>query len=255
MRCAVVGGLITEEVSGSLLTCGVSGTAVHRLSGDASRYFEDVVNGDGGLPDDRVTSALIAAGVVAPIADVVEGAAADAPVAGVPSIEMVSRRRAMALGAAALAAAGVVTVGLPSAAAAQSSEPDPDAFPSAPTGGNAGGAGGDYDPDDPVVNTNRYTLDSFLAPLAGYANVTWEVVTAVEPLTYAPVTFGYRFEAPPGTQRGTGTAEGATPNISVTGAQAGLTYVWYLTASSGEVGPGASQEGVQKILTGSFPEL
>lgn len=158
----------------------------------------------------------------------------------------------MALGAAAMAAAGVVTVGLPSAAAAQSSGPDPASFPAAPTGGNAGGAGGDYDPDDPVVNTNRFTLGSTLTPLAGTANVTWEVVTSVSPVTFAPVTFSYRFEAPPGSPRGSGTATGTTPNIGVAGAGAGSTYVWYLTASSGEVGPGASQEGVQKILTGSF---
>lgn len=155
MRCVLVGGLITERISGSLLVCDASGSAVHRLAGEARRYFEALVNGEGEPPDDLVASALIAANVIVPVPDVVSGVAPGAPGEGVPPADRVSRRRALALGATLLAAAGVVTVVLPSAAAAQSSGPDPDSFPPAPTGGNAGGAGGDYDSNEPVVATNR----------------------------------------------------------------------------------------------------
>jgi len=96
-----------------LLVCDSAGRVVHRVTGDARRAFERVAQGDGVLPDDHATAALVAAKVIASA----DGEGAD------PPGERMSRRQVLALGAAAMAAAGVVTVALPGAAAAQSPGP------------------------------------------------------------------------------------------------------------------------------------
>ena len=234
MRYVVTGGLATEELSGELLLCDASGTAVHRISGDARQYFESLAGGPAELPDDEVTAALVAAGVI--VGDGETGARGGSGA--------LSRRRALALGATAAAVAGVVTVGLPGAAAAQSPAPPPDPFPPAPSGGTAGGTGGDYNPAAPATNTNTFDVtdgrNAFTA--VGTASVTWQVVTSLSPPTLLPVTFTYNFQAPPGNPFATGTVTGTAGPISVPATPLNGPYIWYLTASGGE----------QKIITGNF---
>lgn len=113
MRYAVAGSPAVEHLGEELLVCDPAGQTVHRLSGEGRRRFELIL--DGGLveaPDDQVTAALEAAGLIVAVGD---------PTTNVVGM---SRRRVLAVGAAA-AAAGVVTVALPSAAAAESEGPGP----------------------------------------------------------------------------------------------------------------------------------
>jgi len=238
MRYVVVGGLATQEVGEELLLCDASGSAVHRISGDARRHFERVAQGDGELPDDQVTAALVAANVLLPVGT--DGT--------ISRTEGMSRRRVMALSAAAAAAAGVATIGLPSAAAAQSPGPGPDPgpFPPVPEGGTGGGTEGRYNADSPQVSTNTFAVfDGWIeSTRRGQASITWEVVTSVTPeVVFTPVNFNYRLEAPLGTLRGEGgSVDGSTPNVFASNVDQGDPYTWFLTASN----------GVQQTITGNF---
>ena len=127
MLYVVAGGVATEELSGELLLCDATGTAVHRISGEARHYFEQLGDGPVELPDDEVTAALVASGVIVPFA------------AGV------SRRRAIAMGAAAAAAVGVMSMPLP-AAAQVTSIPETPSYPSAPSTQGPGGT-------NPTINS------------------------------------------------------------------------------------------------------
>lgn len=209
MLYVVAGGVATEELSGELLLCDATGTSVHRISGEARHYFEQLGDGPVELPDDEVTAALLASGVIVPFA------------AGV------SRRRAIAMGAAAAAAVGVVTVGLPSAAMA-ASENNPADYPEAPTGGTVP-AGPDQQlgaRQSSAGVTNRRT---------GYSWFNDEDQTQ-------PVTFSYALYVPASAADPVleGTAIGNTsPNlfgnlIQSPPAGVGVTYLWLVRASGGK---------------------
>lgn len=242
MRYVVVGGLATEEVSGELLICDGSGTAIHRLSGEARRYFERVAQGYGELPDDYLTAALLAAKVIAPVVADAQGGVVAEPSASQTHADSVSRRRVMALGAAAAAAAGVVTVGLPSAAAAQSPEPPAPApsFPNAPSGGTNPVAEG----SDTTISVNNGT---------DQVNVSWTNGSD-------PVTFNWRLYSPGAAVGGvpvsgnliassTEPANGwlgvlpfANNGITVPGVSPPQTIMWLLVAPNGDT----------RIVTSSF---
>jgi len=123
MRYAVGTTTAVEVVGSELLVCDGEGQSLHRLAGEGRRRFEQVLS-DGlvELPDDEVTAALEAAGLLVPVGDPAE------------KVVGMSRRRALAIGAAA-AAAGVVTVALPNAAAAQSGGPGPTTTTTTPASG------------------------------------------------------------------------------------------------------------------------
>ena len=128
MRYAVGTTTAVEVVGSELLVCDGDGQSLHRLAGEGRRRFEQVLS-DGlvELPDDEVTAALEAAGLVVPVGDPAE------------KVVGLTRRRALAIGAAA-AAAGVVTVALPNAAAAQSEGPGPTTTTTAPPAPGPSGA-------------------------------------------------------------------------------------------------------------------
>ena len=201
MRYVMTGGLATEELGGELLLCDVTGTAVHRLSGEAQRYFGWVSDGPAELPDDEVTAALVAAGVITPLET------------------GVSRRRAIAMGAAAAAAVGVMTVGLPTAAMAASPN-NPDSWPVAPESGTAPSVGSFSDVFVNTVSTTRITA------FIWYND---------PPDLSVGVTYNWRLFTPASsdTPYRQGTSTGQTPNISVPNG-AGQTYLWLVKAAGGE---------------------
>jgi len=148
VRYVVGGSPALDELGGELLVCDAAGQTVHRLTGEARRRFEVVVAGDPvELPHDDVTAALEASGLVVAVGDSSE------------AVVGMSRRRALAFGAAA-AAAGVVTVVLPTAAAAQSAQSEV----SEPTS----------------VTTTTTTTAPPSAPLS--RNIDWEVSGAEKQL-------------------------------------------------------------------------
>ena len=92
--------LKTEVVNGEVLVLDSQSSVVHRLTGDAATYVTRLINEPGTeLPDNEITAGLITSGIVEETS--------------------MSRRRLVAT-AASLAAMGIVTLALPSAAAAAS---------------------------------------------------------------------------------------------------------------------------------------
>lgn len=209
MRYVMTGGLATEEIGGELLLCDPTGSAVHRLSGDGRRYFDLVSGGPAQLPDDDVTAALVAAGAITPVET------------------GVSRRQAIAMGAAAAAAVGVVTVGLPTAAMAASPN-NPADYPTAPDSGTAPTPGNFFDVINSNVGTTRRSSFEWFNDEAGTQGVT----------------FNFRFFSPASadTPIAEGTATGETARFSVPNA-AGQTYLWLVTSVGGS----------RRQFSGTFP--
>jgi len=210
--------MATEEVGGELLLCDASGTAVHRISGDARRYFERVARGDGELPDDQVTAALVAANVLLPVGTD----------SAISRAEGMSRRHVMALGAAAAAAVGVVTVGLPSAAAAQSPGPNPDApvYPDAPIGPGT----------EPGDNSIQFVTIQDTQSSSRFTNVDWYTSAG------APILFNWALYSPGNIGvsgnliNAGGPVSGSLPGLGqlVTGVVPPQSILWLLTAVGGE---------------------
>jgi len=201
MRYVMTGGLATEELGGEMLLCDASGTAVHRLSGEAQRYFGWVSDGPAELPDDEVTAALVAAGVISPLES------------------GVSRRRAIAMGAAGAAAVGVMTVGLPKAAMAASPN-NPDNWPAAPDSGN------------PPIDGSIF--EAAATVVAGTSSRRAQFFWYNGPNDTLPVTFSWRFFSPASSQvpLAQGQSDGETPRITVSDAS-GQTYLWLVRAVGG----------------------
>lgn len=218
MLFVVAGGIATEDLAGELLLCDATGTAVHRISGEARHYFEQLGDGPAELPEDEVTAALAASGVIVPFA------------AGV------SRRRAIAMGAAAAAAVGVMSMPLPSAAQVAST-PEAPSYPPRPSSGTSPDENAQQDVDVQRIGTG--------------ANAVRQ--TRIEWLTFddLPITYNWRLWSPgnfttpfPNANLiASGSATGQSAYIVVPGAVAGTTFVWLATAP----------DGTQTFFFGSFP--
>lgn len=223
MLFVVAGGIATEDLAGELLLCDATGTAVHRISGEARHYFEQLGDGPAELPEDEVTAALAASGVIVPFA------------AGV------SRRRAIAMGAAAAAAVGVMSMPLPSAAQVAST-PEAPSYPPAPSSGTT-----------PLTNSIRGTFQQENpsgppppAPTQYQVLFSWTRSLAN---SLVPVSFNWRLWSPGSPTNpqppanliasGTSLPDGTTGWIDLVGTTGnptpgvGTTFVFLATAAGG----------------------
>lgn len=198
MRYAVGMTPVLENLGSELLVCDVEGQTVHRLTGEGRRRFEQVLEaGLAELPADEVTAALEAAGLLVPVGET-------------DAVEGVSRRRALAIGATA-AAAGVVALALPSAAAAQSGGGE--SYPAAPSSGTA--------PTPPISNgLNDLRGDGFYFTALNWVNLP----------SNTGVTYNYRLYSPANVLLESGTASGQTSYFEI---PIGQYFIWYAVAVGG----------------------